>query len=122
MLNEIFYILTYSASLPGTGAKEAAAWGQCRQAVSSTSDIQGDTQMLDHEGRILFREMTGHDIDDLAYAAYIYPLVTQQVSTNLFHDLKIGIDDRTFIRPEVDWGWGPTNSGVSSNVVLVIKF
>lgn len=99
--------MTLFGSLPGTDPQYQNASDTSRRALMEYKFVQLELDDLAKTSERRAEKITGLKSSELAYFLYLSPLLTQQISTKPFNNLKYDINGFS-LRPEVTYNfYGP---------------
>jgi hypothetical protein len=74
-----------------------------RRALLETNMMKQELKDLERKSERMLLEFTGLTKNDLAYAAYAYPVMAGRLSTKPFRKIRYVTEDNWVIRPEVEY-------------------
>lgn len=113
---KIFYLMTFLGNLD---PQYTTAADTTRRALLETYQLQSDIKELTKEAERQVYNTTGLTPQEIAYAGYMYPIISGSISTKPFKNFKYEKDGVTLI-PEIEYNY--KQDTVSANLIFVKSF
>lgn len=99
-MGKLIYLTIFLASLD---PKYEEASNVSRRALLETEMMKKEMSQLKTKAERKVYDKTGLTPNDLAYAAYAYPLVAGKISSKPFRNFKYVSEEKYILRPEIEY-------------------
>lgn len=89
-----------------------------RRAFLETRMAKYEMKQLEDDSERVLKNYTGLKRDDLAYGAYVYPVIAGKISTKPFQNFKLESSNHWVLRPEIEYQF---SNQASTTVLVLIK-
>lgn len=120
-MGKIIILLTYIGNMSSFDSNYQNAFDTSRRALMEDKDTKKDIEVTTDKVEKWANRRLGVTKEDLVWAAYGAPLVTQTVSTKPFKNLKTTFYGFT-VRPEIDYKFNGDPERFKGMLILIKEF